>query len=259
MKLDKIQKNFRRLMLQTSHDLSLDHNDVQGLFKDDHISVKERLKVYHNNVVGSLTEVLRDTYSLVNNLVGDEFFGQMARQFIFDHPPHAGFMHGYGDGFAEFIDSYDAVRDYPYLGDVARFEWAMHYAYYAPDDDAMVADALSKIAPEKLPEQVLDLRKSATLISSPYPLLDIQAFCESDGQIDAPDLSAAQKCRLLIIRPALEVIFLPLEEDEFFMLSLLNDEHPLGAALDAVLETFPSFDFPVFLEKNIKLETFFLL
>lgn len=256
MRLSDVQKNFRRLMLQTSGDLQNDDNDVQGLFKDDHISVKERLSVYHNNVVGSLTEVLRDNFPLVENLVGCGFFDQMARQFIFDHPPNAGFMHGYGDGFARFIDDYEAVRNYAYIGDVARFEWAMHHAYYAADDEKMAADSFSKIEPESLPNTILTLRDSATLIASPYPLLDIQSFCERDGKTNAPDLSGAYDCRLLVMRPAFEVIILPLERDEFMMLSELNKKAPLGQALNMVLDQFSSFDFPAFLEKNIQLETF---
>lgn len=256
MLLGDIQDNFRRLMLQNVADFAQDDNTILSVFLDDHIAVKERLKVYHNNIVGSLTEVLRGVYPLVENLVGKDFFDHLARRFIFDHPPRAAYMHGYGSEFADFIRDDASLSTHGYLYDVARFEFALHAAYYAPDDTALAANALSEMPLEDLPHAQLYLRASAHVIESHYPLLEIQSFCQSNGARTAPDLSQLTPCHYLIFRPRLEVSIVALQDDEHKMICFLKDGGALGASLDNVLCEHPSFDFQSFLAKHIYLETF---
>ncbi|MDP3168400.1 MAG: hypothetical protein Q8N06_23475, partial [Hydrogenophaga sp.] len=52
-------------------------------------------------------------------------------------PPGRGDMAQWGDAFAAFIESLDDLaREEPYLGDVARVEWALHAAASAADGEA---------------------------------------------------------------------------------------------------------------------------
>ncbi len=256
MRLNKVQTTFKELMLKPVKNLEDYDGDLLDVFEENDISRHDRLKVYHNNVVGSLTEAIRATYPLIENLVGEGFIKAMTRAFIFDHPPSGGCLHEYGAGFDEFIKSYEPAKALPYLPDMATFEFATNTAYYAPDDIALPADALAQIPPENLGETFLSLRPSATLISSRYPILAIQEFCESADQNDPPDLKTDYKTKLLIIRPQLEVNIMPLDQDEYLTLTLLDQKTPLGDAIEKTLTAHSDFNFTAFLQKHIALETF---
>lgn len=254
MPLNKTQNNFKNLMLRPITDI--DSADLDNIFISNHIDAKDRLKVYHNNVVGSLSEALLTTFPLLQHLVGEEFLKGIARAFIFQNPPKNSSVHAYGAGFDEFIQTFEPAESLPYLADVASLEIAMNNAYYAPNDDAMPADALTKIAPENLGDIQIVLRSSAHLISSSYPLIALRAFCLDQDNAPAPDLSVKHECHILILRPHLEVEIIPLDLDEYDMLQTLRTGLTLGEAVEKTLNAYPEFDFALFLQKHISLETF---
>ena len=256
MKLAKFQKQFKETMFRPVREIQECEDDFKALFAESEIPLDERLKVYHNNVVGSLSEVMRATFPLLENLVGEDFLKSMARGFIFENPPNSGCMHMYGAGFDEFIKTYAPAKSLSYLSDVATLELALNTAYYASDDVALAPDALAQVPPEMLDEVVLNLRSSATLISSSYPLQSIRSFCLDTDNNPAPDLTEDNICRLMILRPDLEVNIITLPEDEYEMLRLLNDKVSMGAAVEKTINAFSSFDFAAFLQKHMDLESF---
>ncbi len=256
MRLNDVQGKFKHMMFQPIRALEDCEEDFKAVFREDGIAFHERLKVYHSNVIGSLTAALAATFPVVENLVGADFFKVMARGFIFDNPPDRGCLQFYGAGFDGFIRAYAPAAGLAYLPDVARFEFALNVAYYAPDDDVLAPDALASLPPENLGDSVLHLRPSATLIESRYPLLQIRDFCLDEDHNAPPNLDKDHGCRLLIVRPQLDVDIVVLREDEFMVLSLLQEETPLGAAVERTLEQFSDFDFTAFLQKHIALETF---
>jgi len=256
MKLKELQEKFKSSMLR--HYQKLDECDPEFLeqFDNNHIPVLERIKVYHNNIVGSLSEALRSTFPIVEKLVGDDFMKMMTSEFVFDNPPKNASLYQYGQEFENFIKTYQPAKSLPYLSDIAKFEWAINQSYYAADDKALTADELSQIPPEKLEYIKSPLRKSANLFESDYPILQIKDFCLNDGDGENPNMSERCDTRLLISRPKLEVDIIPIKSDEFTLLKKLNDLSPLGKAVENTLEKYPDFDFPSFLQKHIELETF---
>lgn len=93
-----------------------------------------RFTVYRNNVVVSLIDALADTYPVVQQLVGEEFFRAMAREFALAHPPTSPVMAFYGDGFVEFIGAFPPAAALPYLADVARLEYCYVQVYHAAEE-----------------------------------------------------------------------------------------------------------------------------
>ncbi|MGN7437801.1 MAG: HvfC/BufC family peptide modification chaperone [Alcanivorax sp.] len=256
MPLGKVQKTFRDTMLTPANSLEETDAGFLGLFDNSGAPVKERLKIYHNNVVGSLTEALRATFPITEQLVGTDFFKSMARAFIFKHPPREACLLRYGIGFDTFIASYEPVRALPYLPDIAQLEIAQNNAYYATDDTPLTGADLQEIPAEQLAEIHLNLRYSASLIRSRYPVLDIRDFCNDENNTPPPDLSQEHNTKLLIYRPNLDVCIAPLSDDEFFLLKKLNEGQPLGRAVEQAIEIYKNFNFTHFLEKHISLETF---
>lgn len=83
-----------------------------------------RFDVYRNNVAVALSDALRDIYPAVQALVGEEFFQACARVYVEHAQPASPLMHLYGAEFGAFLDDFPPAQSVPYLGDVARLEFA---------------------------------------------------------------------------------------------------------------------------------------
>ena len=91
------------------------------------------LKAYqaHGHMLADRT--LRGIYPVVAQLLGGDSFASLARAFWHAHPPERGDLAQWGGYLANFVQASDQLRDEPYLGDVARVEWALHTCAGAAD------------------------------------------------------------------------------------------------------------------------------
>lgn len=255
MQLSEFQNRFKDLMLDHPDALDAPPEDLAGFCETGEIDLPTRLKVYRNNIVGSLTGVMIAIFPIMEKLVGREFMELMARSFILENPPSGGCLNSYGDGFAEFIEGFELAKSLPYLADVARYELAINQSYYGADDAPLKTDALSEIAPEKLGDLPLRLRNSIKLVQSRFPLISIQEFCNADDPDGTLSLDQGGVF-LMIMRPELETQTVELSAAEFEMLSHLAQGKTLGDALEATLNTHQEFDVQEFLQKHLSLATF---
>ncbi len=259
MQLNEFQNRFKELMLDHPKALENPPEDLAA-FCDvktggGNINLPTRLKVYRNNIVGTLTDLMLTTFPVMEKLVGKDFLEGMSRSFILENPPNQGCLSLYGDGFAEFVEEFELAKSLPYLPDIARLELALNKAYYAQDDTALTAEELSNVAPEELEDLQLSLRDSVHLVSSRYPLTAIRDFCMAETQDGKLDLDQGSE-KLIIYRPQLESVTALLESGEYLMLNNLANEQTLGKAVENVMNVQDDFDFQVFLQKHLALETF---
>ena len=111
----------------------------------------------------------------------------------------------YGEGFAAFVDAFEPAGGLPYLGDVARLEWARQQAYHAADAEPLQPQHFERIDPENLADLRLVLHPSAQLCESRWPVLDVWATNARDAQVRSVDLAAGGQ-QLLILRPHAQVV-----------------------------------------------------
>lgn len=164
---------------------------------------KKRFDVYRNNVVASLIEALRTSFPIVERLVGEEFFKATARAYIDHEPPRSPLLFLYGQTLGDFLDGFPPAASVPYLGDVARLEWARLSAFHAEDRDPVGIEGLSEVPPEQLGDVTFELHPSLTLLSSRWPAFSIWAASAGLAQQDQVDMSRAEQ--LAVIRPGYEV------------------------------------------------------
>src|SRR5262245_60827514 len=101
MRLREIQENFKDIILDPAQ---LD----KTLFRQDQgICLENRMKVYRNNVMSSLTDAVLAGFPLTQKLVGKPFLEQAARLYVADNLPAAGNLNGYGKTFPAFMRSYE--------------------------------------------------------------------------------------------------------------------------------------------------------
>lgn len=142
------------------------------LGRHDH-RLHRRFSVYRNNVAASLIAALCTRFPVVQQLVGVEFFQGMARIYVAQDPPRSPILLYYGDTFADFIDAFAPAAPIPYLGDVARIEWARGAAYHAADVPPVDADAFAALPLDRLDTVRVRLHPSVSVVHSLHPAFSI--------------------------------------------------------------------------------------
>ena len=135
--------------------------------------LQRRFSVYRNNVVASLIAALSTRFPVVQQLVGVEFFRDMARAYVAHDPPRSPILLCYGDTFADFIDAFVPAAPIPYLGDVARIEWARGAAYHAADIQPVGTDAFAALPLDRLDHVRVRLHPSVSIVRSLHPAVSI--------------------------------------------------------------------------------------
>ncbi|HEY4263845.1 MAG TPA: DNA-binding domain-containing protein [Micropepsaceae bacterium] len=181
-------------------------------------SPDERLDIYRNTYLSALTSALRISYPAVHRLVGAAFFEGAAQSFVETHPPRSAYLNVYGVEFAEFLAQFPPAQSLPYLGDVARLEWAVNVALHAKDAapmDPHIFARLGEIAPERL---ILVPHPAVTLLRTDHAVRALwqAVLAEDDCALDAVDWAAGPEW-LLVERTAagIEVLCLPEREWRF--------------------------------------------
>lgn len=176
-----------------------------GLCSANGADPASRFAVYRNNVQGSLINALADSYPVVMQLVGDEFFRAMAGVFIQNHPPRSPLMSDYGSELADFISGFEPASSVPYLADIARLERLRTLSYYAADIAPLSQNQIAAAFADQegLSRLQIGLHPSLHALDSAFAVVDIWAAHQHDATLAGIDLNQAQHA--LILRNGLEV------------------------------------------------------
>ncbi len=129
------------------------------------------LAAYRANAGALAERALAAAFPTLQQLLGEESFASLARVFWQRQPPSSGDMACWGAELAAFIAADHTLASEPYLGDVARLEWAVHQAEQAADGAPPVGlELLSTHDPAEL---WLRLAPGSALVDSPHPVASI--------------------------------------------------------------------------------------
>ncbi len=199
-----------------------------------------RLAVYRNNVTSSLVDALADTFPVVRQLVGTEFFRAMAAVFVRRHPPRSRILAHYGDGFAAFVADFEPAASLPYLPDVARLEHAWLQALHSADVPPIANEALAHALadPEALAMRLFRWHPSLAVIESPHAVVSLWAAQQTEGEIPAVAIDRPEQA--VVLRDELDVLVLPVDPGtaQFVVRTLAGDAFGVAAAASAVHQSF---------------------
>ena len=201
------------------------------------ISPAQSLKVYYHSTRGILIDALLSTFPVVTRLVGDPFMKAMVTEFMREYPCGTGDLNAYGAALSHFIQTFSPASDLPYLADVARLEWAMHHATFAPDAPKLNLERLTELSEEDSARIKLIPHPSLSLVHSLYPLEHIwlanQPDTPTDNAIIQLDEGGSQ---LAIWRPEMDVLRWAVPPVPFTLLQHLASGASLALALHATLQ-----------------------
>ncbi|MGR5238298.1 HvfC/BufC N-terminal domain-containing protein [Vibrio alfacsensis] len=205
----------------------------------DQFTADERMQIYRNNFIISLSDVLLATYPMVEVLLGEECFRQIARQHVLSHPLEEGNVVHYGDGFQETILQFNQViAQAPYCPDVARFEWRMDLARQAQYEKPITADLkplalLGQVREEQQPDLVLHLKTGCQSFDSLYAVFDLFTAIQNQ-QFDQLNIRQSQQ-GVIVIQANGKAQCEALDAETFQLLGYLEQQQRLGDIPEALL------------------------
>ena len=205
--------------------------------------VLDRLALYRGNVSAAWEKALGNAYPVVRALVGNEFFGGLARAYGRAHPSVSGDLNRFGARFAEFVDGFEHTRTLPYLGDVAALEWSVHAAHYAADPQALTRERIAALPPDELLMARFALHPACAWLRSPFPVASIWLAHQPQATVALPD-SLDRGELALVVRPLWRVEVLTSSPGELAALARLRAGADIEAAITAGLQAEPGFAFP---------------
>ncbi|WP_165967746.1 HvfC/BufC N-terminal domain-containing protein [Sapientia aquatica] len=215
-----------------------------AMFKGDPALNIERFAQYRGSIISLWQQTLSNAFPVLRQLLGDDFFDNVARVFGEKHPSQSGNLAEFGQQLPRFIEELDSCRPYPYLGDVARLEWLVHQAHYLQHRAPATLADLVNFPPERLADVRITLQPCCSLLTSDWAVADIW-HAHQDSPVTLPhELSKPSAC--LVWRADWQtnwhVQVSELTRANYAALSSLASGKNLGHALEAAMELDPEFD-----------------
>ncbi|RFP09799.1 DUF692 family protein [Duganella sp. BJB488] len=219
-----------------------------ALFKGEHN--EHCYALYRGNLSATWSKTLGAAYPVIQQLVGEEFFGGLAQAYGRAHPSDSGDLNRFGAHFAVFLRAFPHVADYPYLPDMATLEWTLHRAHYAPSADGVTAQQMAALTPEQVETARLTLHPACTLLASEWATIPLWQAHQAGSGVPFPAELAAPDYGL-VTRPRWKTQVLPLTAASHAALSVLAAGGAFGAALDAAFERDDDYDIAANLQQWI--------
>ncbi|WP_340692427.1 DNA-binding domain-containing protein [Hyphomonas sp.] len=201
-----------------------------------------RAQVYRNSGSLACVEALRSNYLRLATVMGDDFFGALARAYADAEPPTSRSLVGYGASLAQFVAGAEAEHGIPWLADIAQLDRGWLDAHLAPDAAPLIPGALAEVDSSTLMTCILGVHPSAQLVDTEWTTaslwIDLKAGKLPSRQMALPHRSE----HVLFWRPGGEVGMRSLSPGEHAFLSSAMSQLPLGAACEAAMAAEPSID-----------------
>lgn len=229
---------------------------LSGLFGSDRISWQQRFAVHQGTFNSFLVDVLAAAYPVVCRLVGERFFRAAAGLYVKQDPPAEAQLWAYGGGFPSFIDGFAPARSLPYLGDVARVEWAWLQAYFAADADPLDPGELAELPPDAVGGLRFDSHPSVRLLHLDHPGHAVwRAHQDPSGRVEPVNLSSGPE-RVLISRQQALVHSIPIDPAPYAFLEALMGGATLTEAAGRLAKLDPEADLQAVLVNLLSISVF---
>ncbi|MFZ6657153.1 putative DNA-binding domain-containing protein [Undibacterium sp. TJN19] len=250
--LSEIQQAFANALIHPEAAADVAAMLVPHSFQDD------RLALYRGNLTAIWLAALGNAYPVLRQLVGDDYFEQVARAFGRTYPSISGDLNQFGTQLPGFLSEIPDAADYPYFPEVARLEWQVHNAYYASDAESFSLPGFVQLIAGKglaLPDVVLGLHPAVSLYQSDWASVAIWHAHQAEPGMAAPE-NIRQGSFGLISRKQWQVELTVLTGPAFLALQALQQGVKLGDALEIAVGADTDFDINAHLQSWFNLGLF---
>lgn len=193
------------------------------------LTAQGAVAVYRRAYPARMTEALGETYRRCWRVLGDADFFAACAAFIPTERSASGNLSDYGRGFPGFLESWEGARHAPYLGDLARLEWAFKDLFHAPPHESL---SPQRLAAGARPQSVFLFGEATALLSLGHRVHAVWAReLEDETPLDAASCSGPEE--LFLYKKDGRVHSRVLTAPEAAALAALRAGLPLERALSA--------------------------
>lgn len=206
------------------------------------LNSEQRVGIYRNSAHGILLDYLESLYPVSLELVGTEFFGRAAHNFIDQAPPTSPFLAEYGVGFAEHLAQLPALQELMWIVEVTQLEWARHAAWHTVNQASSDFTQLEALSAQEQAELRFQLPHSAQLLSSTAPIHSIWLAHQTEPYADKLsfeeiDLQTAEQ--VLIFREHRHLHQISLNHDDAAFLKAVQNQATMNELAEQFAEQLP--------------------
>ncbi|MDD1783143.1 DNA-binding domain-containing protein [Enterovibrio sp. ZSDZ35] len=236
MMLQDIQSSFQQLVLNTE---CVDASWVSR--SADSLSPKDRLAIYHNAYRVRLIDVLRDTFGHTVTYLGDEWFNQLARDFVQDHHSTHNNIGFYGTAFPAFLA--EQLPDDLDVAELAELDWTLRRAFDGADSGVMTMEHLQILA-QNTTNIVLETVPTLCLVTQRFNTLDIWHAIDQDN---SPPVAKqlANPVDVLVWRKGYSPHFRSISPLETVAIKSVREGQSLDVIGETLVAQFPDDNVPV--------------
>jgi len=141
MKLAELQIDFQRALFDT------ECKGADWISESAHgLSARDRLDIYYNAYRLRLIDVLLDTFEHTAVYLGDDWFNQLAADYVQSHPSTYKNIGLYGRDFPQFLA--ERLPEDLEVSELALMDWKLRRAFDGADSSVMTQDDLQQLASE---------------------------------------------------------------------------------------------------------------
>lgn len=180
------QKDFNQKLVKALSSRESFGTDLLNQIKDGpKLGAKRALEVYKEDYEARLSEALKNTYRAIAALIGDQDFSLLAKDYIQSHPSTSSDLDDYGHRLNLFLASHPLSNDYPFLMELAHFEWSFREIFHAKQKIGL--NALDLMKTLQGTGELIQLTSSARVLEYQYQISSLYALKDSeleDGPFD---------------------------------------------------------------------------
>jgi hypothetical protein len=222
MSTNKLQKQFMDSIFTRD-------TKIHSHIKESSIPIDGRMRIYRNSTIGILSQTLKDSYPVLLQLVGDDFFEAMANHFIKQNKPSTGDITEYGWELPIFLQTFKPVQDYPYCIETAELELQRQKSYYAGQLPDIESNILKNMSEKEIAELKITLQPHVFLGSFKHTIFNIWLAHQQENIADI-DISKPE-CTLTY-RYNMDIFTKKISQEEFILLNTLQKSSSLQEAID---------------------------
>ena len=178
-------------------------------------------------------ESLSEAFEAVQKVMGPSAFWDLACAYAVKYPSKHYNLSMAGKNLPEFLKTWPVAAQWPFLSDLAEFEWKVMAAFHAFDEKPFELSSLAGMPAEDWEKIRMVFQPSAHLIRSAWPVLDIwNARKKPVGEIKI-DL-AGRPQNILVFRQDTEVHTRVMEPNESAFFAEMKKGTPLGKAVEKI-------------------------
>ena len=212
--LIEIQRHFQDHLLHSNNDI------IQDILTTEKFTAHERLSVYSNAYSSRLIEALSANYSALHIYLGDEQFEELSIAYVKQHPSCHRSIRWFGHHLSQFLNEHLPYMDFPFLAELAKFEWVMTLAFDAENKTILSLDGMQSIPPEAWENMHLVVHPSVNILNLYWNVASIWESTFSDETPPEPSKNE-HPLNWIVWRDNLISHYCSLEKEEAYALNAL--------------------------------------